>query len=235
MKHTRLTWMAVALFYTIPAFSQSTSDKKWIDFSAATASAWSDFESWKEAATNEVVLFPPDSNRALFALYQNDIDPGSMLAAFILHSGGMLADHGWIRVLGSGCPEFMRGFKDWNAGKNKPGKGGSYFLLIADDVVGGFFALKMDPDMKLNAAKVWYFGSNNLQWVNTGLNYPTFLRFCMSGDLAGFYSDFRWKGWQEEITVFNTRHTIGCYPLLWTREGKELKVNRKVLPLRILF
>jgi hypothetical protein len=147
----------------------------------------------------------------------------------------MLADHGWIRVLGSGCPEFMRGFKDWNAGKNKPGKDGSYFLLIADDVVGGFYGLKMSKETTLDQAKVWYFGSNNLQWVNTGLNYPTFLRFCMIGDLSGFYSDFRWKGWEEEVSKFSTRHTIGCFPLLWTVEGKELKVNRKVLDVATLW
>lgn len=223
-----MAWLAV-MTLCVQAPAQTATTPAWVDFSASTEEAWEDFENWKSTAKNDLVVFPPDSNRALFTLYESGIDSTSMLAAFILHTGGMLVDHGWLRVLGSGCQDFSRGFKDWNNGKNTPDKNNSRFVFIADDVVGGFFALKMAPDTRIEKAIVWFYGSNNLQWVSTGITYSSFLRFCMSGDIAGFYSDFRWKGWEAEVNHYNPRHTISCYPLLWTKEGKDLKVNRKVV------
>lgn len=235
MKKTWFIWLVITLFYAIPARTQTTSEKKWSDFASLNDSKWNEFLEWKSDAKNDVTVFAPDSNRALFAMYEGDLDPNSMLASFILHSGGMVVDHGWIRVLGSGCTDFMRGFKDWNRGKSKPGKDGSYYLLVADDVVGGFFGIKMSPGANPDKAKVWYLGASNLQWVNTGIDYPTFLKFCFVGDMKGFYYDYRWDGWQEEVSKFSQRHTIGCYPELWTRETRVQESNRKVLDVATLW
>ncbi len=56
--------------------------------------------------------------------------------------GGIVIDGGWLRVFGSGCEQMKRGIYDFNLGKNfsEAGQMPSY-LLAADDVLGGFFAI----------------------------------------------------------------------------------------------
>jgi hypothetical protein len=184
---------------------------------------------------NQVVLLPADSTRARFTLSQMNLDPNSTLAAFAFNCGGMLVDHGWLRVLGSGCNQFDRGLADWNKGKNGTSKDSSYYLLIADDVIGGFYGLQITPQTRLDAAIVHYRGPHDLIWSATGMRYSDFLRFCFMGQISEFYGDFRWKGWSEEIQSINERQVVSCYPLLWTREGKELKANRKVMPIQRLW
>lgn len=57
-------------------------------------------------------------------------------------SGGITIDGNWLHVLSSGCEQVKRGIYDFNLGKNfsEAGRVSSY-LLVADDVLGGFFAI----------------------------------------------------------------------------------------------
>lgn len=50
-------------------------------------------------------------------------------------TGGILVDGGWLRMLGSGHPKLTRNIAMWNNGRSNG------FCLVADDAVGGFFAL----------------------------------------------------------------------------------------------
>lgn len=64
------------------------------------------------------------------------------MGAIVYETGGLLIDHGWLRILGSGHARLPRSIASWNQGRtifgdvDPPG-----YLLVADDVVGGLFAI----------------------------------------------------------------------------------------------
>ena len=195
--------------------------------------AWNMVLQMKASARNHIDVLPREKGRADSALLESQIPTSSLVGSMIHETGGILVDNGWIRILGSGCSRLDRSVPSWNKGKAMVrGKGAVDFLLVADDVMGGFFALKTHENMKLDSCTVYYFGPNSLKWKPTGFNYRTFLVYCFSGNIKRFYSDFRWTGWEEEVKKIDGNHAISCFPLLWTREGLEIKANRKVVPIQ---
>ncbi|MBL8916291.1 MAG: DUF2625 family protein, partial [Archangium sp.] len=81
-----------------------------------------------------------DGCRALEAL---EVTTRSPLGALAFHTGGILVDHGWLRILGAGCPQLPRALDTWNVIDGKPRFDGG--VLIADDVFGGFHAWFREP------------------------------------------------------------------------------------------
>ena len=56
--------------------------------------------------------------------------------------GGILIDHGRLRILGSGCEWLNRRIYDFNLGKSfAEARRMPSYLLVADDVLSGFFAI----------------------------------------------------------------------------------------------
>jgi hypothetical protein len=79
----------------------------------------------------------------------------------VAHSGGLLVDHGWLRVLGgggAGLPE---------VGTDAAAAGGH--LLIGQDVLGGQFVwTQAEPGA---APTVRYFAPDDLDWQDLDLGY----------------------------------------------------------------
>ena len=193
--------------------------------------SWLRIQRMAEHAKNKVEILKPDSAQSSLALVQSQLTTSTNLGSIIYYTGGILVDGGWIRILGSGSKKLERSVPDWNAGKISAMRNTeAFYLLVADDVMGGLFAIKSSSVDELeNIGQVFYFGPNGLSWQPTGLTYGGFISFCFGGNLKEFYEDFRWKGWQEEISVIDCNSVISCYPLLWTREGLQMKANRKLL------
>jgi Protein of unknown function DUF2625 len=109
---------------------------------AAGEPAWPVVQSWILAAKNPVEILVPDETQREQVLLDTQITLRSPMGAIVYHTGGLLIDHGWLRVLGSGCQKFSRPLPAWNRGRSNDDKGSSRgFWLVADDVIGGFFAL----------------------------------------------------------------------------------------------
>ncbi len=72
------------------------------------------------------------------ALLETQVSVRSTLGAIVYETGGLLIDHGWLRILGSGHPRLPRTLPGWNRGRTGSSEGNSGFYLVADDVVGGF-------------------------------------------------------------------------------------------------
>lgn len=87
------------------------------------------------------------------------------------------------------------------------------FLLIADDVLGGFFAID-GGGLGLQSGKVCYLAPDTLTWENTGLSYSDFIVWCFSGDLEKYYRDLRWPGWQDEVSAVPGDRALSIYPFL---------------------
>lgn len=198
---------------------------------------WDLVTQWIKEARNKVEILPKDSKRAEQALYEAQVTTRSPMGAIIYESGGILIDEGWIRILGSGSVRLNRSLIGWNMGKSMSQLGERpSFLLIADDAIGGFFAINAGAFGEEDSGKVFYFSPDHVEWESLGIGYSEFLTFCFSGDLNKFYEGLRWKGWQAEIKHMDGNQGLSFYPFLWTKEGKDIsKVSRKPVPIEELW
>jgi hypothetical protein len=184
-------------------------------------------------AKNKSIILPANENKAGEALYQTQVTTRSLMGAVIYFTGGILIDNGWIRLLGSGSNMLPRSLPGWNKGKtfnnfgDRPG-----YLLIADDAIGGFFAVNggaLGADM----GKVYYLAPETLKWESLNKSYSDFVDFCLNGDLDKFYESYRWKGWKQETNALNGDNVYSFYPFLWSKEGRDIsKSSRKVVPVQ---
>jgi hypothetical protein len=175
---------------------------------------WPLVQQWVSEATNLVeVLPPPSAELREGALLDIQVTTRSPMGALVYESGGIIIDHGWLRILGSGHPRLPRSLPGWNHKRTSSGGKQPPFLLIADDVVGGFFAID-GGGLGLERGKVCYFAPEILAWESTGLGYSEFLVWCFRGDLAQYYEDVRWPGWQEETRGIRGDEVFSIYPFL---------------------
>jgi len=109
-------------------------------------------------------------------------------------------------------------------------------LLIADDVLGGFYAINGGAFGPESIGKVFYFAPDNLRWEATKKTYSDFLIFCFSGDLTSYYKNLRWPGWEQEVLALNGNQGLFCVPFLFTKEGKNVaKDKRGIVPIAELW
>ncbi|WP_400190593.1 DUF2625 domain-containing protein [Hymenobacter sp. B81] len=201
-----------------------------------TDSSWPLVQAWLSTAKNSVEVLPvADRTQAEQALYQTQVTTRSPMGAIVYETGGLLIDSGWIRILGSGHPRLARSLPGWNLGKSMAQIGDrAPFLLIADDAVGGFFALNggaLGADM----GKVYYFAPERLAWEPLHLTYSDFINFCFTGDLNKFYDGLRWTGWQREIAQLDGNQAMAFYPFLWAEYPSLQQLIRKPVPVSELW
>lgn len=197
-----------------------------------TDPGWPLVQQWIDSAKNKAEVLPVDTSKAKDALYKTQVTTRSIMGAIVFSTGGILIDDGWIRILGSGSLEMQRTLPDWNKGKSFKEYGDKpAFLLVADDVVGGFFAINGGQFGK-DAGKIYYLAPDNLEWEALDMTYTDFLNFCLNGDIAKFYENLRWANWKDEVSKLDGDKVYNFYPFLWTKEGIDInKVSRKAIPI----
>ncbi|WP_210466724.1 DUF2625 domain-containing protein [Rufibacter roseolus] len=225
------------LFIYFLSYSQPQSKKPLKELIDPKASGWSSVKGWIKGAKNNVEVLPKTQANANAALLQAQVTTRSPMGAVIYETGGILIDGGWLRILGSGSPRLPRSLMAWNKGKSylKDGQKPS-FLLVADDVLGGFFAVNSGGLSKEEIGKVFYISPDNLLWESSGLGYSEFLQFCFSGNLESFYEGMRWKNWRADVQKITGNQGIHCYPYLWSKESKGIdQASRKAIPIQELW
>lgn len=161
--------------------------------------AWNIVKTWFDSANNQYEVLDPDVENAGNELVGMQLSTATPLGSMIFYTGGLLVDHGWLRILGSGNKKLPRGFFEWNFGKTFEQSGERPFhLLIADDVIGGYFAIN-GGGLGEKVGLVHYFHPKKQKWESIGLNYSQFLGWALTADLASFYHDLRWDNWQADI------------------------------------
>lgn len=159
---------------------------------------WTLVQEWLAKALNPVEVLSRDAANAAECLHSMQVTTRSPLGAIIYESGGLLVDRGWLRILGSGAPRLPRRIDQWNWGRTVSGHGHSPpCVLIADDVIGGFFALNGGRFGAGN--NVFYFAPDTLEWEDLEMGYSDFIWWALTGRLSGFYEDYRWQGWEQEV------------------------------------
>ncbi|MEU8284681.1 DUF2625 family protein [Micromonospora sp. NPDC048905] len=185
-------------------------------------SAWAEISALAAAAPYPVEVLPVNLERAAACLAALEVTTRSWLGAVVANSGGLVIDHGWLRVLGGGhdaLPDV--------AAEMVPG---TARLVVAFDVMGGQFAwLQAEPGVR---PTVHYFGPEDVAWQDLELGYGDWLEAMLAGSLTDFYEGLRWPGWEVEVANVALDQGIHTLPPPWTREGKDLSVvSRKPIPL----
>ncbi|MGE9310650.1 DUF2625 domain-containing protein [Niabella sp. CJ426] len=196
-----------------------------------TDPGWPLVKQWIEAAKNKVEVLPMDTTRGKDALFKTQVTTRSPMGAIIFMTGGLLIDNGWIRILGAGSKRLSRSLPEWNKGKTfREYRTQPQFLLIADDVLGGFFILNGGA-FGNDLGKVYYWSPDNLEYEPLDITYTGFLYFCFNNDLDKFYEGYRWRNWRTDVSKLTGDQVFNFFPYLWTKEGKDLnKVSRKAIP-----
>ncbi|MGJ1285426.1 DUF2625 domain-containing protein [Sphingobacterium spiritivorum] len=196
-------------------------------------SAWPLVNEWIKDAKNEIEILPRDSTKAADALIATQVTTRSPMGAIIYHSGGILIDKGWIRILGSSHTRLPRSLPEWNkeiSGNDIDSASG--FLLVADDAIGGYFIINGGA-LGNDIGKMYYLAPDNLEYEKMGISYTEFLNFCFNNSLEDFYKGYRWKNWQNDVSGLGGDETFSFAPFLWTTEAKDItKTVRNTVPIK---
>jgi hypothetical protein len=167
---------------------------------------------WAAAAIRPVDFLPPSAARQN-ALEHIQVTTRSPMGAVVYETGGVLVDGGWLRILGSGNARLTRTLPSWNAGRSEG------YLLVADDAVGGFFAINGGA-LGADVRNMYYFAPESLDWEPLKMGYSDFLQWTFSGKVAQFYDWIRWRGWEDDVRTLHGDRSFTFYPFLFTNEGK---------------
>jgi hypothetical protein len=177
---------------------------------------------WARHAENPCEILPP-SDRRDEVLLGVQVTTHSSLGALAYETGGVLIDGGWLRFLGSGHSRLTRDLVGWNERRAH----GAY--LIADDAVGGFFALNGGA-LGADLHRVYYWPPDSLEWMPLKLGLSDFLRWSLTRRIDAFYQDLRWPSWREDRAALSGDHCFSFYPFLWSREGSIERSRRSPVP-----
>lgn len=213
-----------------PSYAQQMPKRSLAELINKQEPGWELVSGWIKQAKNKVQVLPKAPVRADSALLAAQVTTRSPMGAVIYETGGILVDNGWLRILGSGSPGLDRDLMSWNKGKQQG------FLLVADDVLGGLYAINSGAFGSESMGKIFYFAPESLHWQATDKTYSEFLVFCFSGNLTDFYHGLRWKGWEQEVSSLNGNQGIAFYPFLFTKEGKNIAKNKRgIVPIAELW
>ena len=179
-------------------------------------------EAWASAADLPIELLPPSADRAA-VLHGLQVSTRSTLGAITYETGGILIDGGWLRMLGSGHPKLTRSLPVWNQGRAEG------FLLVADDAVGGFFAINGGA-LGSDPGTIYYLAPDTLDWESLEVGHTAFTQWAFTGRLHDFYSGMRWDGWESDVPGLHGDRCFNFYPFLFTKEGSTRTSSRKAVP-----
>lgn len=168
---------------------------------------------------NNAVLLDPDRALADASLLRLQVTTRSLLGAIVYETGGILVDDGLLRLFGSGTQRSLLSVNratellgdDTDAG----------VLLVADDVLGGLYAINGGGFGPEKVGEVFHLAADDFEWMPLGLGHSDFVHWCLLGDLKTFY------GALTSLDAFRRRprpaitHVYSFYPFLWSKEAKE--------------
>jgi uncharacterized protein DUF2625 len=174
-------------------------------------------------------VLPAAREAGLDVLFRLQVSARSTLGALALNCGGLLADHGWIRVLcgGTSClPDLATA-----SGLGRPGPAGAPpSLTVAFNVLGGRFAVN-GGELPGRQGEVCYWAPDTPAWMPTGTGHSHLVQLLLADGMAAFYQDLRWPGWQAEVAAVPEDRGIAVYPFLFTAQGRDLaQSTRRPVP-----
>lgn len=202
-----------------------------VDLAEVLNPAWPDIADAARAASGGVQILPVEAAAGLATLHRLQVTAGSALGALALNCGGLLVDHGWLRILAGGAEGLPDLATENGLGEPSPEGAPPPSLTIAFDALGGVFAVD-GGGLAIAPGDVCYFGPDTLRWIGLGLGHGAFVMAMLGGAAAQFYEDLRWPGWEREVAALRPDQGLALYPPPFTVEGKDLSaVSRRAVPL----
>ena len=165
-------------------------------------------------------MLPRDVQLAEQTLLRLQVSTHAMLGAVAYETGGLTAFEGRIRILGAGQSRSLLACNEAVGGLQTDAKRGG-FVLVADDVLGGLFALNAGRFGAAGQGNVFWLPPDGLDWCDMEVGYSRFIGWCMTGDFGAVYGDITApaavRALQATPPAFD--ETLNFYPFLWTQEG----------------
>ena len=202
----------------------------------ADEDAWPTVLEWIAQAMRPVETLSTGASLGEATLFALQVTTRSPMGAIALRSGGILVDHGWLRILGAGNERIGGGLREWNGLDGRepldpPLAGG---FVVAYDAIGGFFALNGGA-WEGDPGRVHYFPPDTYERESLDMTYSAFLEFAFSDALDRFYADLRWPGWESEVGAIGPDQAISIYPFLGFKGEPIAMRSRRPVPARELW
>lgn len=198
-------------------------------------SGWNTVIEWMKGAKNKIEILHKEPLRADDELYKAQVTTHSPLGAIIFQTGGILIDNGWLRILGSGNSRLNRGIMEWNKGRSfEEERHEPPFLLVADDVLGGFFAIN-NGELGNSIQNIYYFAPDTQEWEDMGIGYSDFIYWAFNGDIKMFYDSMRWNGWEQDVAKLDPSSAFSFDPALWSDYSDISELSRSTIPIAEIY
>jgi hypothetical protein len=200
------------------------------NLTATQEPAWPELRRLVGGASVTAETLAPDEPTSRRTLEQLQVTTASFLGAVVVHTGGLVIDHGWLRVYGSpppGGPGSMPGLASVNGFPPAPDAAWiqAHGLVVAHDVLGGTYVLNGNDPAAVarpgNPGEMIHLAPDTLQWEPLGAGYAAWLMWALDGGLADLTDGLRWEGWQAETRGLSGDRGLNVYPPLWSREAHE--------------
>jgi Protein of unknown function DUF2625 len=193
--------------------------------------AWPMVSTWIKKANKPVEILESTPRRGADVLVALQVTTRSPMGAIALQTGGLLIDHGWVRVLGAGCARMEGDLARWNGLTAQPlvqPIDGAMF--VATDALGGFFALDGGA-LGEGKGAAFYLPPDTLEWARVADSYSALLQFFLQADLNRLYGEHRWKGWQDEVKALSPDKAWAFDPPLFAEAEPGKTRAREAVPL----
>lgn len=188
-------------------------------------SAWPQLAREIHDSSGPVRVLPVDPRRGVVVLEELGVTERSTLGALVANTGGLIVDHGWLRILAGGF-----GALPDVAEASRVRTGAPPFLTVAQDVLGGRFAID-GGGLGVAPGEVCFWGPDTLHWTGIGGGHLAFISWALTGGLSEFYAELRWVGWEQETSNLPLDYGISVYPPPFAEEGRDLgAASRRSVP-----
>lgn len=177
--------------------------------------AWPTVLQWIAGATVEVQVLEGTPEGRATTLHRLQVTTRSTLGALAWNTGGLLVDHGWLRVLGGG----HEALPDLATASGMNGVQPPY-VVAAYDVLGGEWAINGGA-LPGEPGRMAFFAPDTLAWEETDLGHSDFLAWALGGGMTDLYAELRWSAWAEESSAVALDQGIAVYPFLWSKQAKD--------------
>ena len=180
-----------------------------------------------DASGNGASLLPPDEMLRADTLVRLQVTTRSMLGAIAYETGGVSVADGLVRLLGSGGGRSLVRTAEV-AGCPLDG---SYpdFIIVADDVLGGLFALNGGRFGANRQGEVFHLAADDAVWAPLGVGHTDFVAWCLTGDLAQFYGPLADLHEFKALPRPAFDAVYSFYPFLWAQEAQKSRPSVRVI------
>ncbi len=172
-------------------------------------------------------LLPRDEDLAKATLLRLQVTTRSLLGAVVYETGGITVRNGFLRLLGSGTG---RSLLRSNEAIGLLASDNPKIVLVADDVLGGLFALNGGGLDATSIGDIFYLGADDSLWTSLEVGYSDFLSWCLTGDFMAVYAPL------AELDVFDRQPYLeldavySFYPFLWSAEARRAPPSSRLVP-----